>query len=245
MKGESNRLSLVVALAAVCSLAQADANIVSTAYWNAHDIAKVSGIKVTNGIASSPNVTIGHKLEQGLANPGHPSDVSGLSNVQRVQRVFPQSKWDEWTSGANALYTYDSFLRAVGKYPAFCGLSNSPRGLSEDDTCKRELAALFAHMYEDSNNMTLAAAAGCSGAASYCERGPLALNSLTSYQAFSASFFDGKNREGELENDPDRVATDSYVSMASAIWRFVTPAPNGPSAQGIMAGFFSPNAGDD
>ncbi len=42
-------------------------------------------------------------------------------NVKRVERVFPQSEWDFLTQMAAPEYTYTRFLRAIGKFPAFCG----------------------------------------------------------------------------------------------------------------------------
>lgn len=82
----------------------------------------------------------------------------------------------------------------------------------------------------------------CAG--DYCWRGPLRLLTTNKYAAFSDSFYDGLDRENELLENPDRVSTDGYISLASAIWRFMTPATNGPSPHAIMAGFFVPNSGD-
>ncbi len=67
-------------------------------------------------------------------------------NVGRVRSVFTKSNWDDWLPNADAIYTYNKFLQAVAKFPAFCGESNSPLGLNEPDTCRREIASLFAHI---------------------------------------------------------------------------------------------------
>ena len=64
------------------------------------------------------------------------------------------------------------------------------------------------------------------------------------YNDFSSSFYDGLDRENELVDNAERVSTDGYVSWSSAIWRYVTPAPYGPSALGVMSGFFTPNTAD-
>ena len=66
-----------------------------------------------------------------------------LSNVQRVQSVFSQADWDLGFPLADPIYTYENFLKAVAKFPYFCGESNLD--LSLEDTCRRELATLFAH----------------------------------------------------------------------------------------------------
>ena len=46
------------------------------------------------------------------------------------------------------LYDYTSFLRAAAKYPKFCGEGNCP-GLTETQSCGRELATLFAHFSQE------------------------------------------------------------------------------------------------
>ena len=73
-------------------------------------------------------------------------------NVQRVQRVFPETKFNTLFPFRNQLYTYDGFLHAIGKYPAFCGEQGPslPGSLYDlDSTCKRELAVLFAHFNQE------------------------------------------------------------------------------------------------
>ena len=50
----------------------------------------------------------------------------------------------------DAIYTLDGFLKAVGKFPAFCG-ENNRNGVSDLDTCKREVATLFAHFVQESS----------------------------------------------------------------------------------------------
>lgn len=56
---------------------------------------------------------------------------------------------------AHEHYTYEAFLRAVAKFPAFCNESNGPLNYDLDSTCKREIAALFAHMMNESEEMTI------------------------------------------------------------------------------------------
>jgi chitodextrinase len=51
------------------------------------------------------------------------------------------------------LYTYEGFLHAVGKFPAFCGESNiEDYNFDLDQTCKRELAIMFAHFGQETGN---------------------------------------------------------------------------------------------
>ena len=59
--------------------------------------------------------------QSGKTLAGHPESVDGLTNVERVKSNFPLNDWNTWTNSADAIYTYDAFLRAVAKFPAFCG----------------------------------------------------------------------------------------------------------------------------
>lgn len=131
-------------------------------------------------------------------------------------------------------------MRAVGKYPAFCGESNSPNGLSDSDTCKREIAALLAHIQVTSSGLTVWEDPDCAGvndavlcgfkttiaspaSSFFYGRGPAHLQGDAEYAAFSKSFFEGEGREQELLNDPNRVAMDAYTGLASAVWKYMTP----------------------
>lgn len=57
-----------------------------------------------------------------------------------VMSIISQSDWDYLFPIANSLYSYDSFLMAVAKFPGFCG-----ENMTDLDSCKRELATFFAH----------------------------------------------------------------------------------------------------
>ena len=48
----------------------------------------------------------------------------------------------------NDLYTFEAFLQAAAKFLAFCGENNNS-ALSDIQTCGRELAALFAHLTQE------------------------------------------------------------------------------------------------
>ncbi|MBY8049111.1 chitinase [Vibrio fluvialis] len=85
-----------------------------------------------------PNSVV-EAIEPGLAsNPG---------NVQRVERVFPQSEWDYLTHMAAPEYTYTRFLRAIGKFPAFCG--DYTDGRDADAICKKSIVTAFAHFSQE------------------------------------------------------------------------------------------------
>ena len=76
-------------------------------------------------LETRPN-TVVEAIDSGVAtNP---------ENVKRVERVFPQAQWDFLTQMAAPEYTYTRFLRAIGKFPAFCGEYTD--GRDSDAICK-------------------------------------------------------------------------------------------------------------
>ncbi|MGY5581995.1 chitinase [Vibrio cincinnatiensis] len=78
-------------------------------------------------------------IEPGLAtNP---------DNVKRVERVFPEHEWDFLTHMAAPEYTYTRFLRAIGKFPAFCG--DYSDGRDADAICKKSIVTAFAHFAQE------------------------------------------------------------------------------------------------
>jgi len=235
-------VAMVMAVASLTAMVSADANIVNTDYWDSHSVAAMDGVKVEEGIALSDDPLVQFMLVQGRSRAGHSTDIDAYDNVARVKRVFNEAKYNDWTEQRADIYTYNNFLRAVAKYPAFCGEANSPRGLSDDDACKRALATLFANINYASDDLSETSKDGCSGGTD-CPRGPLMIE-LSEYNDFSSSFYDGLGREEELITNESRVSTDGYVSWSSAIWRYVTPAASGPSALGVMSGYFTPNASD-
>lgn len=83
-----------------------------------------------------------------MATDGDVLDYLSFPNVQRVQTLFPEADFDFVVPERNALYTYQGLLRAIGKFPAFCSESNMDV-ISLDETCKRELAILFAHFNQE------------------------------------------------------------------------------------------------
>ncbi|WP_237668454.1 chitinase, partial [Vibrio sp. V37_P2S8PM304] len=83
--------------------------------------------------------TIVEAIEPGLA--------SNPENVKRVERVFPQSEWDFLTHMAAPEYTYTRFLRAIGKFPAFCGEYTD--GRDSDAICQKSIVTAFAHFAQE------------------------------------------------------------------------------------------------
>lgn len=72
--------------------------------------------------------------------------------MKRLESFLTESKFNELIKERLAdktkafEYTYEGFLRAVSKFPRFCG---EERGLDNEDACKINVAALFAHMFHE------------------------------------------------------------------------------------------------
>ncbi|HAU8283829.1 TPA: carbohydrate-binding protein [Vibrio vulnificus] len=76
-----------------------------------------------------------------------PGAASNPDNVKRTERVFPQSEWDFLTHMAAPEYTYTRFLKAIGKFPAFCGEYTD--GRDSDAICKKSIVTAFAHFAQE------------------------------------------------------------------------------------------------
>ncbi|TMP43231.1 carbohydrate-binding protein [Pseudoalteromonas citrea] len=76
-----------------------------------------------------------------------PNAASNPVNVKRVERVFPQAQWDFLTGMAAPEYTYTRFLRAIGKFPAFCG--DYTDGRNADKICEKSIVTAFAHFAQE------------------------------------------------------------------------------------------------
>ncbi|NSY33667.1 carbohydrate-binding protein [Pseudoalteromonas sp. JC28] len=76
-----------------------------------------------------------------------PGLASNPDNVKRAERVFGQTQWQFLTQMAAPEYTYTRFLRAIGKFPAFCG--DYTDGRDADAICKRSIVTAFAHFAQE------------------------------------------------------------------------------------------------
>ena len=108
----------------------------------ASDVAAVEKAKTANpmyAIWAKALATRSNKIVDAI----EPGLASNPDNVKRVERVFPQSEWDYLTQMAAPEYTYVRFLRAIGKFPAFCGEYTD--GRDSDAICKKSIVTAFAH----------------------------------------------------------------------------------------------------
>ena len=170
------------------------------------------------------------------------------TNVQILQRILPQQTFQEIFPRANPAYTYDNFLKAVGAFPAVC---------RSEDSCRRELAAMFAHFQQETLGLFyleeinkspycaqwtawVTQSFPCSPGRKYYGRGAKQLSWNYNYGAFSLAIF------GDAEvllRQPELVAT-TWLNFASAVWFFVTPQPPKPAMLEILTGAWRPTQAD-
>ena len=165
-------------------------------------------------------------------------------NVQLVESIVPEGTFLSMFPSTNPAYTYPAFLQAVGMFPAVCRAAS---------TCRRVLAALFAHMVQESRGLEVVSAAEgehceasraarypCTPGKQYHGRGALQLTGSYNYGAFSEAMFGDKM---VLLDNPDLVAA-SWLNFAASLWEFVTPRPPRPSALQVLDGSWTPGAAD-
>ena len=135
-------------LLASAILALANAAIVENGLWTNHDwYDEVEKVGVQNGVPYSNDPAVNRRITSPLSIDGDITDIYlQQENVQRVQSFFSEAQWAAGFPQANPIYTYENFLKAVSKFPKFCGESNTAfNNLTVEQACKRELAAIFAH----------------------------------------------------------------------------------------------------
>ena len=79
-----------------------------------------------------------------LANP-----ANNPANVQRIMRLFKQADWNYLFPVANKVYTYETFLQAAAKFPAFCNEKSNSLSEDMDNLCKKEMITMWAHWTQE------------------------------------------------------------------------------------------------
>ena len=92
-------------------------------------------------IRTLPNSEVEAVVAGRAANP---------ANVKRVERILTPAKWEHYFSRRDPAYTYQRFLQAVAKFPAFCG--DYTDGRDSDLICRRGLATAFAHFAQETGD---------------------------------------------------------------------------------------------
>ncbi|OAN11400.1 hypothetical protein A3K86_20865 [Photobacterium jeanii] len=75
------------------------------------------------------------------------NSANNPTNVKRVESIVSQAAWNEIFPERNQQYTYLNFLKAIGKYPAFCGTYSD--GRDSEAICRKSLATMFAHFTQE------------------------------------------------------------------------------------------------
>jgi GH18 family chitinase/chitodextrinase len=74
------------------------------------------------------------------------------SNVKRVEAIVTEQDWEYLFPMRSPEYTYNNFLKAVGKFPAFCG--DYSDGRDAEEICKVSLSTMFAHFTQETGGHT-------------------------------------------------------------------------------------------
>lgn len=151
------------AVALLMASTAVEAAISTNGLWTDNDhVQRIAGVtyKYTNGIPGSEDADTNRRIKAPQALPeSEMSDYEQNDNVVRVDKLIGIDNWNYWFSLADtgSGMTYENFLKAVAKFPYFCNDHNEAQeGLNTeniDQTCKRELATLFAHIaFESGEN---------------------------------------------------------------------------------------------
>ena len=187
-------------------------------------------------------------LDNEAVNAIQPNLASNPQNVKNVEAIFPEAKFIEFFPNRDAAYTYENFLKAIGKYPAIC---------STTEHCPKILANMFGHFQqevaglfylEEINKSPYCAdwsawvveAYPCVSGKMYYGRGAKQLSWNYNYGAFSNAMFGDAM---VLLEQPELVAT-TWLNFAASMWFFVTPQPPKPSMLQVLDGSWIPNDHD-
>lgn len=247
-------------------LASVQGKIIEEGLWTDHDW-NDGGYSVENGVLSCDNDLTERRSKAPQAIDGEVENWDTKANVVRVKSVLDEDFWNSLFPMADSFYTYENFLKAVAKWPHFCNdWYEAEAGMNTEDfdnTCKRELATLFAHIAMESDDLQYVSEADVCAGDSYCDnvesstkypatsgvqyygRGPLNLKGNELYGRFSEAYgptsYDNKFA---FLDEPDISEEDGLISMASAIWLYMTPIGKNPSMHDVMTKYWMPNTTD-
>ncbi|MDO6524064.1 glycoside hydrolase family 19 protein [Motilimonas sp. 1_MG-2023] len=76
-----------------------------------------------------------------------PLRAENPENVRRAEAIVSAADWEFLFPIRHENYTYQRFLQAIAKFPAFCRTYED--GRNSDDICKRSLVTMFAHFVQE------------------------------------------------------------------------------------------------
>ena len=83
-----------------------------------------------------------------------PRLATNPQNVKRVESIVSEDDWDYYFPRRAPEYTYTNFLKAIAKFPAFCG--DYSDGRNADAICRKALATMFSHFTQETGGHTIA-----------------------------------------------------------------------------------------
>jgi chitodextrinase len=127
--------------------------------WSLHGLAPEPGMELTqkalnereDALTNTSQLVAVKKAIRTLSNEKveqiKPGAANNPSNVKRVEELVTAEKWNTFFPHRDPAYTYENFLKAVGKFPVLC--ADSENGQDADGICKKTLATMFAHFVQE------------------------------------------------------------------------------------------------
>merc|ERR1711893_418295 len=108
--------------------------------------------RVVNGVIEGVSDATKRRVEAARNIKGDTADFMTRDNVVRATSVLSDLQWEIYFPNAHEELTYLNFMRAISRFPKFCGEAKPDSEGDSDlfNSCKVELAALLAHMSESS-----------------------------------------------------------------------------------------------
>ena len=192
-------------------------------------------------------------------------------NVLRIMKIFNEFDLSTLIKRGNSSLDLNDFLKAAARFPAFCN-EVFIEGMSLDDSCKKELATLFAHMgvetryHEEMDGLKpeeliyfLVRSMECNNSdarqwirtddrypesanANYCPRGTGSIKTNIQYGQFSEAFLGDKDI---LLENPDLVAQNPVYAFASGLYIYMKRESPTPSCHEVVTGAWTPSEIDE
>lgn len=214
-----------------------------------------SGCRPTAGRLLMPPKCSMPNIAGPVAPPTSPDDVSNIITETLFEEMLPHR--NNRISPAKGFYTWDAFITAARRYPAF-----GTTGTTE--IRKRELAAFFGQTSHETTGGNINAPGGdltwgychirqMSPPSDYCQpskewpcvpgqryfgRGPIQLTYNFNYGPL------GEAVGLDLLSNPDLVATNAVLAFEAAIWFWMTPQYGKPSCHDVIIGKWKPTEAD-
>lgn len=156
-----------------------------------------------------------------------------------------KAQFESWFPSRSSFYQYADFVAAAAYYPSFAKSGNATLD-------KQEVAAFFANLQHESDNLKAVREYNTANWPLYCDvnwvqvpcksnnvgdqyfgRGPIQISWTSNYRSLGNAMGLGE----QLVNNPELLATNATIAWRSAIWYWMTqPGRAGRSAHDSMVG---------